>query len=431
MKKILSLLVLAAGLTMVLSGCVKQTTPIRVATFTTDPAILKILNEAIREVEKRNPGVKVRLDSIPYGSYQDKITTQLVAGNAPDVISVEVSNFADLYLRDVFEDLTPYVKRGDVNPKDYYPAVFDRFSPDGKVCAIPSDIAPFGLVYYNKKLFDEAGVPYPKGDWTWPEPFLSICKKLTKKDKSGRFVHWAFADAYGTSADPFMLSNGGFYTDREWYPTRMTLDTPQVLEAYRFRWDMVWTHHVSPTPEQLQSFGFGNGAEGMFINGKVAMMTSGIWHTPKFLEAKDLSFDIVEFPSGPRRTKGWGCGGSGWAMTRTSKHKEKAWAVLRELAGETLVAKLAATGLMQPALIRLAESDTFLKSPGPANKRILLGMPKHARFGPFLKGWPEIWYGQVGPAVDPIWLGTKKPEQVLPELTRTVNKKYFAPAKQE
>jgi ABC-type glycerol-3-phosphate transport system substrate-binding protein len=409
------------------SSCSKKENVIRVAVFTSDPVVIKLLNEVMRDIETKHPGLKVRLENIPYGSFQDKITTQIVAGQPPDIISVEVNNFVDLYLRDAFEDLTPYVQRDGVDLTLYYPSIMKRYSPGGKVYALPTDIAPFGLMYYNKRMFREAGIPFPKADWKWPEPFLSVCKKLVKRDANGKITRWAFADPYGIGADGFMLSNNGYYTDSEENPTRLALDTPQVLAAFRFRWDMIFTHHVSPTQSEIQAFNFGNGAETMFINGQVAMMASGIWHTPNFLQKKELEFDVVQFPRGPKGTRGWGSGGSGYAISKLCQHKEQAWLVVKELAGERVEALTAKTGLIQPALMKVANSDAFLKGPGPENKKILLEMPKDARFGPFMKNWPEIWFGQVGPAMDPVWLGNNKPEPVLREITARINgnEKYF------
>lgn len=407
------------------AGCSKKDHVVRVAVFTSDPVVIKILNGVMRDIEKAHPGLEVRLENIPYGSFQDKITTQIVAGQPPDIISVEVNNFVDLYLRDAFEDLTPYVQRDGVDLSAYYPSIIRRYSPGGKVYALPTDIAPFGLMYYNKTMFREAGLPYPKADWQWPEPFLGICKKLVKRDATGKIVRWAYADPYGIVGDPFMLSNGGYFVDSEEAPTRLTMDSPRVMEAFRFRWDLIYTHHYSPTASEIQSYNFGNGAETMFINGQIAMMASGIWHTPNFLQHKDLDFDIVQFPRGPHGTRGWGTGGTGYAISRLCKHKEQAWLVIKELASARVEELTAQTGLIQPAMISVAKSDAFLKSPGPEHKAILLDMPKDAHFGPFVKGWNEIWYGQIGPAMDPVWLGNSKPEPVLRDVTAKINAKYF------
>jgi ABC-type glycerol-3-phosphate transport system substrate-binding protein len=408
-----------------LSGCKSNDEGVRVAIFTSDVETIKILNNAMRQIESRHPGLKVVLANIPYNDFQNKITTMMAAGNAPDVVSTEANNFVDLYSRGAFEDLTDYVKKDGIDPKIYYSSVLARYSPGGRIYALPTDIAPFGLVYYNKKIFDEVGLPYPTSKWKWPEPLVSICQKLVKKDASGKITRWAWADPYGTGGDNFMIDNGGYYMDSEENPTRLALDSDRALEAFRFRWDLIYTYHVSPTPSQIQAFNFGPGAETMFVNGQVAMMPSGIWHTPNFLQHKDLSFDVVEFPWGPHGTRGWGSGGSGYAMTKGCKKKDQAWIVIKELAGEDIETQLANTGLVQPSLIKVAQSDAFLKSPGPASKKILLNMPKEAHFGPFVKNWNEVWYGQVAPAMDRVWNGDKTPEQVLPKLVKDLNQKYF------
>ena len=420
----LALGLVLSALLVITSGCGKGNKPLRVSVFTTDHVLVKILADTIKSIEGKHPDIKITVENIPYNEYQDKLTVLLAAGNAPDVISIEAGNFSDLYLRGAFEDLTPYFKRDQLDPKAYYATALKRYSPGGNIYAIPSDIAPIGLLYYNKKIFDEAGVPYPTSKMKWPEPFLSLCQKLVKKDAKGRTVRWAYADPYGPSADPWMLSNGGYYMDSEENPTRMALDDPKVMEAFRFRWDLIHKWHVSPTNSEIQNFSFNNGAEGMFMNGLVAMMCSGVWHTPTFLE-KGVPFDVVEFPMGPGGKRGWSSGGTGYAIWKGCKDKEKAWTVVKELAGEDLVTKLAATGMIQPALVKVAESDAFLKSPGAANKKILLDMPQYSHYQPFVKGWAEIWYGQVGPAMDPVWLGNKKPEEVLPKLNADINKRYF------
>ncbi len=140
---------------------------VRVAIFSTDPSVIQILNKTITDIQDRHPGLKVRMESIPYGNFEEKITTQTVAGIAPDIVSTEASQFVDLYLRGAFIDLTPYFQKDGMDPKDYYPTVLSHFSPGGKIYAIPSDLAPIGLVYYNKKFFDEAKVPYPTAAWKW------------------------------------------------------------------------------------------------------------------------------------------------------------------------------------------------------------------------------------------------------------------------
>jgi multiple sugar transport system substrate-binding protein len=428
MKRPFRLVFAILALAVIGFGCRanREANVVRISIFSTDPTVLQILNRTIASIQAKYPGLKVKLETIPYGDYHEKIMTETVAGTAPDIISTEASQFVDLYLRGAFADLTPLFQRDGMDVKDYYPTILNHFSPGGKIYAIPSDLAPIGLVYYNKNYFDEAKIPYPTADWKWPDDFLPICQKLVKKDATGRITRWAFVDPYGTNAVNFMLSNGGYFTDNEEHPTRLALDTPEAMAGFRFRWDMIYTYHVSPNPSQLQAFSFGAGAENMFMNGQSVMMCSGVWHTPHFLEKKGLNFDVVEFPKGPGGKQGWQCGGTGYAISKSCKNMDNAWAVLKELTGAEVEAQVASTGMIQPALIKVAQSDAFLKSLGAAHKNILLNMPQNARFTPFVLNWGEIWDGQVGPALDPAWLGNKKPEDILPKLTAELNRKYFS-----
>ncbi len=426
--KMKQLIWIPALLVLVLNtGCLmkKESSTIHLAQFMTDPVLIEKLHAVVSDIEKRHPGLQIQIDNIPYNEYQQKLTTQLAGGDAPDVIYVEVNNFVDLYLRDVFEDLTPYVQKDGVDLKGYYPGVLTRFSPGGKVYALPQDTAPMGLVFYNRKMFRDAGLPYPDGSWTWPEPFLSICQKLTKKDAAGHVTQWAFIDANDIQYENFVFSNGGNWVDDTDHPTRLTLDEPKAMEGIQFRRDMIQKYHVSPDPSQIHAFNFSTGQMQMFMNGEAAMLCSGIWQTPGFLLAKNLDFDVAEFPAGPGGVKGWGTGGSGYAMSKSSKNKDLAWIVVKELASEASVSQLTTNGMIQPALIKLAQSDVFLKAPGAEHKAILLDMPNYSHFQPFISNWSEILFGELGPAMDKVWLGEKTVAEVVPAITKEINEKYF------
>ncbi len=424
MKKILILM----GILVVGSwGCGQKTNPqeIRVADFLTDPVLIQILNDTLHKIEQNHPGLKINLETTPYNEYQQKITTQMSAGNGPDILFVEVNNFVDLYLRKVLEDLDPYLTKDQMDLKAYYPQVVQRFSPDGHLFAVPQDTAPMGVLYYNKKIFTEAGVPFPDGKWSWPKTFLSVCQKLTKKDAKGKTVRWAYTEANPISFENFLFSNGGNWVDDTAHPTKFTAGEPEGLVAANFRNDLINKYHVSPSISEMTAFNYGMGVEQMFINGQIAMMSSGVWYTPKFLKEKNLDWDITAFPAGPSGKPGWGSGGSGYALCKDSKNKELAWKVIREMTGEASITALAATGMIQPALQKLAESDVFLKSPGPTSKAILLKMPQYAHYQPFLSNWGEIYYGTLGPEMDKVWLGTAKMEEALPKVSKSINSKFF------
>jgi ABC-type glycerol-3-phosphate transport system substrate-binding protein len=98
-------------------------------------------------------------------TYMEKVLTQFAAGDAPDVIFTEVNNFKEFADKGVLVDLMPYIKRDGLDMNDYYRQIIERFTIDGKLYVLPRDIAPICVIYYNKKFFDQAGIPYPKSDW--------------------------------------------------------------------------------------------------------------------------------------------------------------------------------------------------------------------------------------------------------------------------
>jgi len=427
MKQLVSVLLGVLAISTFCLGCAKthDTNVIRVANFLTDPVLIQILQQTLTDLEKDNPGLKIQLETTPYGDYQQKIATQIAANTAPDILYVEVNNFVELYMRNALEDLTPYVQKDKFDLSDYYPTVLQRFTQGGGLYALPQDTAPMGLVYYNKAAFREAGVPYPKDDWNWPDDFLAVCQKLTKKNAKGKIIRWAYCDAYPIQYTNFLYSSGADFVDDPQHPTRLALDSPEAVRAIQFRWDLIYKYHVSPSPTEIQAFSAGNGVEQMLVNGSIAMMDSGVWHTPQLLKAKTLDFDVAMFPKGPTGKRGWGMGGSGYALCKASKNKDAAWKVLQALAGVTNLTRLAQAGMIQPALMKLSHSDVFLKATGAAHKEILLDMPKDGHYYPMMANWNEIYYGNLGPAFDPVWLGTKTPTQVIPVITKRVNEQYF------
>jgi multiple sugar transport system substrate-binding protein len=163
----------------------------------------------------------------------------------------------------------------------------------------------------------------------------------------------------------------------------------------------------------------------MFLHGRLVLMASGIWHTPRFLQEKTLDFDVVPFPRGPGGKQGWSSGGSGYSICKGSKHKAAAWRLIRAILSDENMTAMAATGFLQPALVKLACSDVFLKSPGAEHKSYLLAMTSSSHFMPFDPRWSEIQNGMISPVLDVVWSGDKRPEQVLPDLARKVNAKFY------
>ncbi|MCE5300087.1 MAG: sugar ABC transporter substrate-binding protein [Spirochaetia bacterium] len=385
---------------------------------------IQIIKEMVDKFQK-DTKVTVSAERAPSGPpYMEKVLTQFAGGSAPDVLFVEANNFKEFAEKGVLEDLTPYLnEETTMKIGDFYPEIIKRFTIDGKLFVLPRDIAPICVVYYNKKMFDEAGVKYPKDDWTWAD-MLKTAKKLTKKDANGMTTVFGFVDDWPIW-ETFVFSNGGSMVDNVERPTKCTLDKKAAIEAVQFRADLINKYHVSPSPSQMTGMG-GMGTADMFISGRVAMFFSGIWKTPTFRAIQNFEWDVVTFPSSKSSNRGYASGGSGYAIVKTAKDKKAAWKLVTYLAGVEGQKKLAATGLAQPAMKAIAESPAFLDGKAPKHKDIVLKAVKYAKFSPRVANWDEINVSMIAPAFDKIWNGKEDANTVLKELVPQINENYFS-----
>ena len=346
--------------------------------------------------------------------------TQIASGLAPDVIFVEVNNFVDLYLRGAFEPLNPYIQADHLNLGAYYPEVVDRFTVKNQTYIIPRDTAPIGVIYYNKKAFDEAKVPYPTDNWTWAD-FVAIGKKVMKRDATGKVTRWGFVDDWPLF-DAWVYDAGGSFTDNVKNPLKWTFATdPNTLKGIQFRTDMMNKYKMMLPPSALSAMG-GMGSSDLFVNGSVAMFLSGIWKTPHFREIKDFKWDVVMLPKSTSGYRAFSTGGSGYGILKSSTHKKEAWELIKYISGEEGAKRLAATGLAQPAIMSVANSSVFLDGKDPQNKKMLLEAMKYVKYNPMCKNWFEVHDSIIVPALDKVWNGDEAPADAMARLKPLLEK---------
>lgn len=391
-RMLLIVLILVAGF----AGCRPPQdgkTRIRV-TFWGAPEEVKIITDTIRNWEANHPDIVVILEHAAYPNYCEKILTQVAGDSGPDVIFTDITYFFSFQAHGMFLDLTPYVNQTQPPiTARFFPEILKPFSRDGKIYCIPRDIAPITCMYYNKKPFDEAGIPYPTDDWDWNQ-FLSICRKLTQR-QGDRVTRYGF---YGWEWGNFIFTNGGRIVDSEEHPTRCVIDSPQAREALQFYHDLVYKERVMPSPQQLAASGM-NTVQ-YLANEKTVMYLSGIWETPQLRtlqkkakeEGKTFDWDIVQFPKGPHGQRGTRTGGSGYAVLKTTKHPQAAWEVVKALAGPEGQTDLAKTGLGQPADRMIAESEVWAGTNNiPSNRRTLNKAVKYVIFDPYHPKWTYFY----------------------------------------
>ncbi len=402
------------------SGCGKiasndGTTQIKVA-FWGSPEEIDIITHSISEWQQAHPNIKIIFEHTPYTGYDSKILTRIAGGAAPDIIATEVDYFVTFASKNVLEDLTPYVDQStDFDKKDFFPTIFDRFSHQGKILAIPRDVAPFACIFYNKKLFDEAGLAYPTDDWTWDD-LLRLSRALTKKDAGGRVTQYGF---YGWAWQNFIYGNGGALVDDVKNPKRTLVDDPKTIQGLQYYADLINLYSVMPTPVALANLGMG--VDLMFASGRLAMFLSGIWETPG-LRNYNFDWDVAMFPKNAQGIRAFGSGGSGYAILKSSKNKKEAWEVIQALTGTSGQKQLAEKGLAQPSRISVSASEAWATNPlPPSNKKMLNEAVKYIQFSPFHPLWREIEEKYLKPQLDLVFNGKKTAAEVAQQVAPQIN----------
>jgi len=177
-----------------------QVTVVRFAGWSAGETEMKNYEKIISKFQQENPGIVVKYEVITQ-MFSENILASYAAGAAPDVF------YLDSAWAPVFISKGAVYPVGDKLPKEFvdqfYPFLLEPFKgPDGKLYGLPKDWSVLSL-FYNKKLFAQAGVPEPTEAWTWEDLFTAARTIYQKTGKPGLVIHAEFNRWL-----PYLLSNG-------------------------------------------------------------------------------------------------------------------------------------------------------------------------------------------------------------------------------
>ena len=284
----------------------------------------------IEMFEAENPDIQVQLEPVGSGDYYARILTQIAAGDPPDLLQIgddAVPMFVD---RGAFVPLDDFIT-GESYPLDtsiYLPGVMEPGKWQGVQYLLPKDFSPMAI-YYNKRLFDEAGVAYPAEGWTWDD-LLATAQALTKTDAGGNVVQWGIQlpGPWTTGFEYWVAAAGGSLISEDGTSFVGYMDSPEVQNAVQFYADLYNKHKVAPPPADMNAFGGGNSE---FDNGTAAMRLFGRWPQSGMKENPNIDLGVAPLPAGADRAGVlfWG----GFGISSLSDNPEAAWRFLRFYTG--------------------------------------------------------------------------------------------------
>ena len=286
-------------------------------------------NTIIQQFEAANPDIQVQLEPVGSGDYYARILTQIAAGDPPDILQIgddAVPNFVD---KGAFIPLDDWINSADypLDTSIYLPGMLEPGQWNGQQYLLPKDYSPLA-VYYNKKLFDAAGVPYPTDGWTWDD-FLTTAQALTIAD-GGTTTQWGvqLPGPWTTGFEYWVAAAGGRLISEDGTSFVGSMDSPAVQEAVQFYADLYNKYAVAPPPADMNAFGGGNPE---FDNGTAAMRIFGRWPQSGMMENPNIDLGVAPMPIGKQRADVlfWG----GFGISSLSENPEAAWRFLRYYVG--------------------------------------------------------------------------------------------------
>ena len=150
---------------------------------------IKTYEERAALVQEKYPEITLEVMAIPNDGYDTKVQTMIASGDAPDIIQVgEASN--SYASKGVLEDLTKLSEAAGLDLAKRFGTATSTYTWQNTLYAMP-DRGGAMIVYYNKDMFDKAGVSYPTKEWTWKD-LLEAAQKLTIT-KDGVVEQYGFA----------------------------------------------------------------------------------------------------------------------------------------------------------------------------------------------------------------------------------------------
>lgn len=374
--------------TLLLGACVSQTDKPSI-TFSVfgDPAEFAAYENLVAVFHEVHPDIEVQLQHIPgQNNYRQRLAAAFSSGEPPDVMLLNYRRFGTFSAQEGLEPLTHYLAKSEViSESDFFQPVIESFYLEDELWCIPQNVSSL-VVYYNKDLFDAAGIPYPTNEWTHDD-FLAAARQLTQDTEGNGTI-----DQYGAGIAPniFRLAPiiwqfGGQLVDDLDHPIRLMLDSPESLAAFQWFVDLQVKEQVVPdaVAESAES------SESRFLNGRLAMYFNSRRGVPTYRTISNFDWNVAPLPRG-EQSAGI-LHSDGYCMAQRTENKEAAWTFIEfanSTIGQTIVA---ASGRTVPSLIEVAESEAFL-SPNllPANSRVYIDTIDILKRVPIMTTWVGI-----------------------------------------
>lgn len=325
-------------------------TVVRYMNFSANDGHEKDLDSIVAAFEKQNSDIDVQVETKPFADYFTALQTAVAGGTAPDTFELNYENFVTYAKNGSLAELS------GVDSSAYKESLVKAYSSDGKQYGLPESFSNV-VLFYNKTLFDQAGVAAPTADWTWADE-QAAAQKLTNKAAGvwGDYQPVTYNEFYKALAQ-----TGGDFLAKD--GKSATFDSPEGLKAANW----LIGKNGTTMPTEADGAGTPDFDSKLFKDGKLAMWHTGIW---MFSALEDASFDWDVVVEPGDTTKASAMFVNGLAVSSASKNKEAAqkWITFLSASDTTTKVRLD-TSWELPPVADDAKLKSYVEQPKPANRK--------------------------------------------------------------
>lgn len=365
-------------------------------------------------------GIEVEIQVTTWKDYWTMLEAAATGNEMPDVFWMHAQQI-DQYAEydDLLLDLTDYVEESDKIDLENYPEeISDIYvADDGRVLGVPKDVGTSAL-WYNKTMFDEAGIPYPDETWTW-EKFREVAKQLTKPEEN----QYGFAMKPASDQESWcstIYAYGGEWLNED--KTKSGFDEPKTLEAMSLIEGIIKDGSM-PDYSVIAE----NDTAALLESGTVAMTFQGSYMLPRLAQNEYVleNCDCAPLPVGPEGRCSTNMG-LAWSAAAGGDNTEEAWKLIEYMSSEEAQIQQAELGVTMSAYN--GTNEKWVAHQPEFNLQVYVDALEDDVIYPYSKN-TQAWYQMILDKMVAVWDGSRPMEEVCLEIADEMNQ-YLAEEQQ-
>ncbi len=398
-----------------------------------DDARIKWFNEdIIPNFEKDHPEIKLTLLTVPFDQYDPKLVSLAAAGTPPDMFPQWGQSGVGTYnQRGLIRPIDDLIQKWGWDLSGVDPKFQNFYKFNGQTLGIPM-YSLGAYIYYNKDLFDKAGVAYPPSSWddkswTWDE-LAARAKKLTLNYDDPQKAQYGFMNIMSDMYGGTLWSYGAQFFDLESLKTgklsKVNFASPEAIAAIQMRADLINKFKVSPPQSAVDALT--TGGNNPLSSGKVAMVLGGGWEMWGFRDVKDLNWGLAAIPRGTKDENAFRTAtfSDPVFIHKASKNPDAAFVFVKWLTtgpGSNYIVK----GLLSPTVVKTTLPEyykLFPSIPAKEMEEVYLGSIKYGQENPasLVNGYGKM-EDIFKQRLKAVWNGEKSAAEVLPDMDKEMN----------